>query len=155
DLPVIGDKLPSGVQYGIENLQLIVVSGDIDAANMQSLNALITASLGDSPLIPTSLQEGITFAARLDVGSDTQEFILPLTGAKSSISSAMIGGAQPPASVDIATLAMSASAGSQASDGLTLTSSGAGKSSPSSFSIGRAQLPPARRDVTAVTVPSS
>lgn len=78
-LPLVGNKLPQEAQLGIDDLQIIIASAALAANDMTALNALITDTLGDTPLIPASLDEGLTFAAKLQVGSGSESIIVPLS----------------------------------------------------------------------------
>ncbi|HEY0035582.1 MAG TPA: DUF6603 domain-containing protein [Longimicrobium sp.] len=86
DLPVVGDKLPAGLDLGIQDLQVIVASAALPAADVTALNGLMTGALGDTALIPATLGAGLTFAAKLQMGGGTQPIVIPLTG----------GGTPPP-----------------------------------------------------------
>lgn len=92
DLPVIGQQIPPNVRLGIQNLQVIAASAELSAADITALNTLITASLSDVALTPTTLGEGLTFAAELHLDSAVQPIVLPLTG----------GGTQPVLTADVA-----------------------------------------------------
>ncbi|HEY3897937.1 MAG TPA: DUF6603 domain-containing protein [Chthoniobacter sp.] len=80
ELPVVGDKLPAGVQLGVRDLQIIVASAALAASDLTALNNLITGSLNDTALMPTSLGAGVTFATKVQMGSGSQPIIVPLTG---------------------------------------------------------------------------
>ena len=83
-LPVIGDKLPAQPALGIKDLQVIISNLGLAAnPDMQTLNGLV-AAVGDRPLLPTTLNAGLTFAAALQMGSAQQTVVLPLTGGASS-----------------------------------------------------------------------
>lgn len=97
DLPVIGDKLPSGAQLGIQDLQVIVTSAALETSDVTALNSLISDSLGDTPLVPTSLGTGLTFAAKLQMGSGSQPVVLPLTGGATALPAPAMGGLAAPA----------------------------------------------------------
>jgi hypothetical protein len=79
DLPLIGPQLPSSAKLGIKNLEVIISSGQL--GQVSELNTLL-AKVGDSPLIPKTLNAGLTFAANIELGSDQQPFVLPLTSDK-------------------------------------------------------------------------
>jgi hypothetical protein len=80
DLPVVGEKIPADIKVGIQDLQVIIASAALAAADMTALNTLITGALGDSALIPTTLGSGLTFAAKVLLGTSTQPVVVPLTG---------------------------------------------------------------------------
>jgi hypothetical protein len=80
DLPVIGEKIPADIKVGIEDLQVIIASAALGAPDMTALNTLITTTLGDSALIPTTLGSGLTFAAKVLLGGSAQPVVVPLTG---------------------------------------------------------------------------
>jgi len=79
-LPLVGDHLPADAQLGIQDLQVIVASAALATADVTALNTLLTGTLGDTALIPTSLGLGLTFAAKIQLGSGSQPIVVPLTG---------------------------------------------------------------------------
>jgi hypothetical protein len=70
--PLIGESLQIDPPVGIENLQLIVASAEIEKT--EDVKAL-------ESLIPKSLQKGVTFAANIEMGGP-HEIVLPLTSGK-------------------------------------------------------------------------
>lgn len=83
DLPVVGDKIPPGLQLGVETLQVIVASDEVK--DLSPLNSIIAEKLGDRGLIPAKLSKGLTFAAMLRAGTGSLPLVVPLSG----------GGAKP------------------------------------------------------------
>lgn len=86
-LPLVGSKLPQEAQLGMNDLQIIITSAALSANDVTALNTLITDTLGDTPLIPTSLDEGLTFAAKLQMGTGSESVIVPLSDSDTSDSS--------------------------------------------------------------------
>lgn len=91
-LPVIGHQIPPNARFGIQDLQVIAASAALSTADVSALNTLITTSLSDLALTPTTLGQGFTFAADLQLDSTVQPIILPLTGR----------GTQPALTADVA-----------------------------------------------------
>jgi hypothetical protein len=79
DLPLIGAKLPANAQLGVQDLQVIVASGALAAADVSALNTLLTGTLQDQALIACALGTGLTFATRLQMGSTSEAIVIPLT----------------------------------------------------------------------------
>lgn len=79
DLPLIGPQLPSDIKLGVKDLEVIVSSAAVTAANLTALNALLA-----TPLIPTSLNAGLTLSAEFEAGDSQQTFTLPLTSTSAS-----------------------------------------------------------------------
>ena len=91
DLPVIGDKLPPGLQFGIERLQVIVASAAIP--DLATLKAVIAGGGGQAGLIPPTLTKGLTFAAMLRAGTGTLPIVVPLSeGAPPQLAATERGG---------------------------------------------------------------
>ena len=76
NLPLVGESLPTDPPVGVEELQINVASAALTEKDVTELNTLFK-----SPLIPTSLEKGITIAAKIEM-SGPHEIVLPLTGAK-------------------------------------------------------------------------
>ncbi|MBU1816033.1 MAG: hypothetical protein KKB08_04630 [Gammaproteobacteria bacterium] len=84
DLPVVGDQLPANVKLGVKDLQIIVCSTALVADDVTALNQLLTGALKDTPLSTSTLGAGLTFATQLQLGTATQNIVIPLTGGSPS-----------------------------------------------------------------------
>lgn len=79
EAPVLGDNLKIDPPVGIDELQLIVTSKAFADEDVKDLNTLLEEAFKVQPLIPKSLPQGATIAAKLQMGG-TREIVLPLTG---------------------------------------------------------------------------
>jgi len=83
DLPVVGDSLKliaeslqQDAAMGVKELAIVVASEAFTDKEVQDLNAL-TEPVGAKPLMPKTLTEGVTLAAKLDLNGP-HEIVLPL-----------------------------------------------------------------------------
>ena len=83
ELPVVGDSLKSiaeslqqDTEMGVKELEIVVASEAFTEKEVKDLNAL-TETVGAKPLIPKTLTEGLTLAAKLDLDGP-HEIVLPL-----------------------------------------------------------------------------
>ena len=78
DLPLIGSKFPPDWTVGLENLQVLVVSGEIPKTTIVSLNALLPETVTGLP--DQDLTKGLNITAKLQLGSSRQALNLPIAG---------------------------------------------------------------------------
>jgi hypothetical protein len=78
DLPLVGDKLPPGVQLGIDNLQVLYSSMPFAAEQISAINALLPPAV--VPLPGPALAQGILLAAELILGTSRVPVGLALAG---------------------------------------------------------------------------
>lgn len=86
DIPVAGPQIPSSLDAGIDQLEIVYTSAALTADTVGTINTALTA-IGGNAMGPTALDEGLAFFTRLSFGSDH----LPLTLSLGS------GAPQPPA----------------------------------------------------------
>ncbi|WP_437295556.1 DUF6603 domain-containing protein [Sorangium sp. So ce426] len=80
DLPFAGELLPADVEIGVKELQIVAVSAALGAPDLVAVAALLRDRLDGAALIPTALTAGLTFAARMNLGSPTpQPVVVALT----------------------------------------------------------------------------
>jgi hypothetical protein len=88
EAPVLGDNLHIDPPVGIDELQIIVTSKAFAEEDVKNLNI--------QTLIPKSLAEGLTIAAKLQMGG-TREIVLPLTGGAKKDDTLLLAGDTTPA----------------------------------------------------------
>ncbi len=80
-LPLVGDSLRLDPPVGIDELQIVIASAALSEQDVTALNKLIAKQPDDTLLIPSSVTQGTTIAAKLQMNGP-HEIVLPLTGAK-------------------------------------------------------------------------
>jgi hypothetical protein len=78
ELPVVGESLHLDTPVGIDNLQIIIASSALGEKDVKALNALLKTPENETPLMPTTLIEGVTLAAKLEMAGP-HEVVLPLS----------------------------------------------------------------------------
>jgi Family of unknown function (DUF6603) len=105
-LPLVGQVLPADQTASIENLRLLVATGDLDRAGVAAINALLPDGVAKLPVPPAApgpepatpavaVARGLTVSARLNLGGTAQALALPVTA-----SGATGGGGGPGAGGD-------------------------------------------------------
>ena len=74
-LPVVGESLSTDTPVGVEDLQIVVTSAALDDEQVTAFNDI----LNGKPLIPKSLKQGLTIAAKVQIGGP-HDVVLPLAG---------------------------------------------------------------------------
>ena len=94
-LPLVGDKIPARYDAGIEDLQLVLASEELTAAELSEINGAIETAGGQSlvavppkqleqasngALSPKVLDKGLNFSGKLNLAGDIRPLLLPLGG---------------------------------------------------------------------------
>ena len=96
EAPVLGDNLHIDPPVGIDELQIIVASKAFADEDVKDLNTLLKDAFNVQPLMPKSLSEGLTIAAKLQM-QGTREIVLPLTGGAKKDEGRLLAGDVAPA----------------------------------------------------------
>ena len=77
-LPVAGEMLPAGANVGIPDIGVILSADTLSAADVIQANGLLQQLR--APALPSpTLAQGVTFAAKLQLGADQRTLLLPLS----------------------------------------------------------------------------